>query len=94
MTNISNGKYDEQNRWKDGKFHSQLESVKKSSGYSRCEKIQNLKLWTHWMGLIADCIQKEDRNNELKYRIKKTNWSQREKRMERIDQCENTLCND
>lgn len=38
MTNISNGKYDEQNRWKDGKFHSQLESVKKSSGYSRCEK--------------------------------------------------------
>ena len=46
------------------------------------------------MGLIADCIQKEDRNNELKYRIKKTNWSEREKRMERIDQCESALCND
>ena len=28
MANMSSGKYDEQNGWKDGKFHSQLESEK------------------------------------------------------------------
>ena len=43
------------------------------------------------MGLIADCIQKEDRNNELKYRIKKTNWSQRKKNGKNRSVGEHTL---
>ena len=35
---MSNGKRDEQNGQKDGEFHRKLKSIKKSSGYSRCEK--------------------------------------------------------